>query len=131
MQELLRHYRASEEPKSHRSRGSRESTPTETNTLFLELPYDIQSVVRPYLDSKFQLQTLPLRATGVIFKPDMSFRRWLASWMRQLIENHASGMLAFLWYTGTGCRMQNALHFSPECQQNAKKLGVVPLYSLH
>ncbi len=91
-QELLRHYGTAEEPTTHRSRGSRESTPTETNTLFLELPADIQNVVRPYLDSKFQLQSSALRASGVIFKPDMSFRRWLASWMRQLTEHHASGL---------------------------------------
>ena len=94
-QELLRHYGMSEEPATiaHRSRGSREGTPTETNTLFLHLPSDIQNVARPYLDSKFQLQSNTLRATGVIFKPDMSFRRWLASWMRQLTEHHASGLL--------------------------------------
>ena len=76
---------------SHRSRGSREGTPTETNTLFLGLPPDIQNVARPYLDSKFQLQSNSLQASGVLFKPHMSFRRWLASWMRQLTEHHASG----------------------------------------
>lgn len=93
MQELLRNYGMSEEPVTHRSRGSREGTPTETNTLFLHLPADIQNVARPYLDSKFQLQSNTLRATGVIFNPEMSFRRWLACWMRQLTEHHASGLL--------------------------------------
>ncbi|KAL3137629.1 hypothetical protein ABBQ38_004906 [Trebouxia sp. C0009 RCD-2024] len=92
IQELLRHYGVSEEPVTHKSRGSREGTPTETNTLFLHLPPDIQNVARPYLDSKFQLQSNSLRASGVIFTPEMSFRRWLASWMRQLTEHHASGV---------------------------------------
>ncbi len=90
-QEVLKHYGIAEEPTSHRSRGSRESTPTETNTLFIELPEEVQNVVRPYLDSKFQLQGGTLLAPGIIIRPDMTFRRWLTSWMRQLTGLHASG----------------------------------------
>ena len=90
-QEVLKHYGTAEEPASHRSRGSRESSPTETNTLFIELPEEVQNVVRPYLDSKFQLQGSTLLAPGVVIRPDMTFRRWLTSWMRQLTGLHASG----------------------------------------
>jgi len=88
---VLKHYGTAEEPTSHRSRGSRESTPTETNTLFIELPEEVQNVVRPYLDSKFQLQGSTLLAPGIVIRPDMTFRRWLTSWMRQLTGLHASG----------------------------------------
>ncbi len=48
-------------------------------------------MVRPYLDSKFQLQGGTLLAPGVIIRPDMTFRRWLTSWMRHLTGLHASG----------------------------------------
>lgn len=97
MQELLRHYGASEEQAAGSRRGSRESTPTETNTLFLELPVVIQDVVRPYLDSKFQLASSATSAKGTIFTPDMSFRRWLYLWMRQLVVHYASGEVCPHW----------------------------------
>lgn len=93
LQELLRHYGATEEAPTNNRRGSRESTPTETNKLFLDLPSDIQDVVRPYLESKFQLASSLTSAKGVIFSPDMSFRRWLYQWMRQLVVHFASGLL--------------------------------------
>lgn len=92
VQELLRHYGTTEEPPRNNRRGSRESTPTESNKLFLDLPGHIQDVVRPYLESKFQLASSLTSTEGVIFSPDMSFRRWLYQWMRQLVVHHASGL---------------------------------------
>ena len=88
---MLRRYGATEQQPALSRRGSRESTPTESNSLFLELPTDIQDVVRPYLESKFQLASTATAAKGVIFLPEISFRRWLYLWMRQLVVHYASG----------------------------------------
>lgn len=96
LQELLRRYGATEQQPAPSRRSSRESTPTESNSLFLELPTDIQDVVRPYLESKFQLASTATAAKGVIFLPEISFRRWLYLWMRQLVVHYASGAFQLL-----------------------------------
>ncbi|KAL0053239.1 hypothetical protein WJX82_003001 [Trebouxia sp. C0006] len=126
IQEVLKHYGTAEEPTSHRSRGSRESTPTETNTLFIELPEEVQNVVRPYLDSKFQLQGGTLLAPGVIIRPDMTFRRWLTSWMRQLTGLHASGELLPMFKACmpvTRCDIQSARFLMPYLLHNVISAG--------
>lgn len=91
VQELLKHYGTAEVQPAASRRGSRESTPTESNMLFLELPSDIQDVVRPYLESKFQLAGNKTSSKGIIFMPAISFRKWLYLWMRHLVVYHSSG----------------------------------------
>lgn len=129
LQELLKRYGTTEESRTHRSRGSRESTPTETNTLFIELPSDIQNVVRPYLDSKFQLHGSTARISGVIIRSDMSFRRWLTSWMRQLTEHHASGMDSVVAFHPKPGHASGHLLLvkSPNDAQRASRLAWLPM----
>lgn len=50
-----------------------------------------QAIVRPYLESKYSVVSSGRRLTGVAFRPDLSFRRWLAMWMEQLVGHYASG----------------------------------------
>ena len=74
----------------------RETTPQpDQNALFSVLPEEIQAIVRPYLDSKFSYRTSGKKMQGTIFRPGSSlpFRRWLALWLTQLIDNHVSGDL--------------------------------------
>ena len=71
---------------------SREATPAGHNELFAQLPEEVRAIVRPYLDSKYSVRSNK-RAAAVVFgsQPGMSFRRWLAMWLQQLIDSYASG----------------------------------------
>ena len=71
--------------------GTAASAP-ENNSLFRVLPEDIQSVIRPYLDSKFELISSGTVHQGVVFGsvPDMPFGMWLYRWMVQM-KQHMSG----------------------------------------
>ncbi|KAL0029509.1 hypothetical protein WJX79_000191 [Trebouxia sp. C0005] len=101
IQEVLKHYGTAEEPTSH-------------------------SVVRPYLDSKFQLQGGTSLAPGVIIRPDMTFRRWLTSWMRQVTGLHASGELLPMFKACmpvTRCDIQSARFLMPYLLHNVISAG--------
>lgn len=121
IQELLRHYSqaeglqelaaqaqaqggGSEGRGQQRQRGSREVSPAATagpsgagavegNLLFAALAGEVQAIVRPYLDSKYQIRGVGHRPLGIVFGslPDLSFRRWLFLWLSQLVQHHASG----------------------------------------
>ncbi|KAI3426356.1 hypothetical protein D9Q98_008728 [Chlorella vulgaris] len=74
---------------------SREATPAgaEGNLLFAALAPEVQAIVRPYLDSKYQIRGIVTRPQGTLFgsQPAMSFRKWLFLWLSQLVHHHASG----------------------------------------
>ena len=62
----------------------------------------LQAIVRPYLDSKYQIRGIVQRPLGTLFGslPGMSFRKWLFLWLSQLVQHHASGAprwLALPW----------------------------------
>lgn len=81
----------------------RSATPqAEANALFCVLPAEVQAIVRPYLDSKFQYRATGKKIEGVIFKSGLSFRRWLAVWLTQLIDQHVSGKLFLYMESSTG-----------------------------
>jgi hypothetical protein len=65
----------------------------DSNLLFTILPAEVQAIVRPYLDSKFQYKATGKKVQGVIFRQNtgLSYRRWLALWLTQLIDTHVSG----------------------------------------
>lgn len=92
LQELLRNYAHPEvpDPPGSGSRGTQQD-----NELFALLSPDAQALVSPYLKSNYTLMGISGIARRVIFSSDSgaSFRRWLNTWLRQLIEHHASGMI--------------------------------------
>jgi len=53
----------------------------------------LQALVQPYLDSRFLVQPREKTNPGLVFKRGISFRSWLSSWLRQLIDNYAKGAL--------------------------------------
>ena len=62
------------------------------NTVFTQLPEDVRTLVKPYLDSRYVLQVHNVMPPAVVFTASgLSFRRWLYSWLRTLIENFADG----------------------------------------
>lgn len=78
--------------------------PRAGNPLYERLPEDTRRVVRPYLDSKYELRSARAKPLlGAVFGGDsiggaaggggggLSFRRWLYLWMKQLVDNHATG----------------------------------------
>lgn len=56
----------------------------------------LQAIVRPYLDSKYQIRGIVQRPLGTLFGSagGMSFRKWLFLWLSQLVQHHASGAAA-------------------------------------
>ena len=61
----------------------------------------LQAIVRPYLESKYSVLSTGRRGTGVVFKPSISFRRWMSMWMEQMVQHFASGGLHgcnAMWY---------------------------------
>lgn len=65
------------------------SAPSTYNTPAAPCPR--QAIVRPYLDSKYQIKGIVQRPLGTLFSPGMSFRKWLFLWLSQLVQHHASG----------------------------------------
>lgn len=81
----------------HRSTTPQLGAP-DSNLLFTLLPVEVQAIVRPYLDSKFSYRATAKKIQGVIFRQNagLSYRRWLALWLTQLIDTHVSGKLNIL-----------------------------------
>jgi serine/threonine-protein kinase ATR len=66
----------------------------DSNLLFTVLPAEVQAIIRPYLDSKFSYKATGKKVQGVIFRPvGLTYRRWLALWLTQLIDTHVSGKI--------------------------------------
>lgn len=84
MQKLLYHYGRTAEPQEEASSGH-------GNVLFAALSQDVQALVQPYLDSRYTVTGLPQLNMAVYFTSGIPFWRWLHSWLRQLVENFASG----------------------------------------
>ena len=79
-------------PSGRKETRKRSATPQpESNALYGVLPAEIQAIVRPYLDSKFSYRATGKKIDGVIYKAGLSFRRWLAIWLTQLIDQHIFG----------------------------------------
>ena len=76
-QELLR---TCGKPKGHAS-----------NTLLEQMAADVQPLLRPYLESKYALKSVARQPEGVVFSPDLGFRRWLSRWMKQMVAYYATG----------------------------------------
>ena len=51
----------------------------------------LQAIVRPYLNSKYQLRGIAERPGGTLFRTGLSFRKWIFNWLAQLMQRHASG----------------------------------------
>ncbi|KAL5978485.1 hypothetical protein ACLOJK_029602 [Asimina triloba] len=76
----------------------------------------VKEIIAPCLTSRFQLPNVAdLTSVGPIYKPTMSFRRWIYSWIRKLTV-HASGSRAGIF---NACRgivrhdMQTAMYLLP------------------
>ncbi|PSC70468.1 serine threonine-kinase ATR isoform X1 [Micractinium conductrix] len=111
IQELLRHCRAAQGvvelaaaaaeragsgASAGQQRRSREATPADSaddNLLFSALEAEVQAIVRPYLNSKYQLRGIAERPGGTLFRTGLSFRKWIFNWLAQLMQRHASGEL--------------------------------------
>ena len=94
MQELLREYGQPTRNRQSRGRGSRESSPAHENTLYAVLPQDVKALVQPYMDSKYALKGgSGTVVSGLVYTSELeiSFRKWLHVWLRQLVDTHASG----------------------------------------
>ncbi|GAB4817356.1 hypothetical protein N2152v2_004402 [Parachlorella kessleri] len=96
IQELLKHYARHDELARHslvatEGQRSREGTPVDGNALFNALPQEVQAIVRPYLESKYSVLSTGRRGMGVVFKPSISFRRWMSMWMEQMVQHFVSG----------------------------------------
>ena len=80
----------------HTSAAPRSESPhADSNALFSLLPDEIQALVRPYLYSRYSIQTTKRRFSngGVIFYPGITFRRWIGLWLTQLIDEHCCGKM--------------------------------------
>ena len=90
LQELLKHYGV----ESSETLAGTEDDIRQRNAVFMQLPEDVQTLVKPYLDSRFYLENSNVMPKAVVFVVNgSSFRRWLYSWLRTLIENFAEGKL--------------------------------------
>lgn len=90
MQELLRHYGESGRTEEE----ERSASPSRGNTLFALLPADVQALVQPFLDSRFTVTGFATPNMDLVFtSAGIPFSRWLCNWLRQLIDNFASGVL--------------------------------------
>lgn len=68
------------------------------NTILAQLPEDVQTLVKPYLESRFYLENSNVMPKVVVFTANgSSFRRWLYTWLRTLIENFAEGTFQILF----------------------------------
>ena len=94
-QELLKYY-AKPEAMAATPSGSRGTQ--QGNELFAALSGGVQALVSPYLHSSYTLTRSSGVARKVLFSSDSgaSFRRWLSTWLRQIIEHHSSGNMQAL-----------------------------------
>ncbi len=51
----------------------------------------MQPLLRPYLESKYALKSVARQPEGIVFSPDVGFRRWLSRWMKQMVAYYATG----------------------------------------
>ncbi|KAK9807336.1 hypothetical protein WJX73_002849 [Symbiochloris irregularis] len=91
IQELLKHY-ANPEGLTVDSAESIGGTQSD-NELYRLLAPDVQALVCPYLTSRYTLTGTTRLSRRVVFNSELgaSFRRWLSTWLRLLIEHHTSG----------------------------------------
>ncbi|XP_050363920.1 serine/threonine-protein kinase ATR [Argentina anserina] len=82
----------------------------------------VKEIIAPYLSSRFQLPNVADPAfAGPIYRPSMSFRRWIFFWIRKL-TTHATGSRARIF---NACRgivrqdMQTAIYLLPYLVLNA------------
>lgn len=82
----------------------------------------VKEIIAPYLSSRFQLPNVADPAfVGPIYRPSMSFRRWIFFWIRKLTA-HATGSRARIF---NACRgivrqdMQTAIYLLPYLVLNA------------
>ncbi|XP_058072546.1 serine/threonine-protein kinase ATR isoform X2 [Magnolia sinica] len=82
----------------------------------------VKEIIAPCLTSRFQLPNVAdLTSVGPIYRPSMSFRRWIFSWIRKLTV-HATGSRAGIF---NACRgivrhdMQTAMYLLPYLVLNA------------
>lgn len=82
----------------------------------------IKEIIAPCLTSRFQLPNVSDSAsTGPIYRPSMSFRRWIFFWIRKLTV-HATGSRASIFNSCRGIvrhDMQTALYLLPYLVLNA------------
>ncbi|KAJ8766984.1 hypothetical protein K2173_012493 [Erythroxylum novogranatense] len=86
----------------------------------------VKEIIAPCLTSRFQLPNVAdSTSTGPIYRPSMSFRRWIFSWIRKLTA-HATGSRASIF---NACRgivrhdMQVAVYLLPYLVLNAVCYG--------
>lgn len=87
----------------------------------------IKDIIAPCLTSRFQLPNVAdSTSLGAIYKPNMSFRRWIFFWIRKL-TSHATGSRASIF---NACRgivrhdMQTAMYLLPYLVLNAVCHGI-------
>ena len=76
-----------------------------SNTLLEQMAADVQPLLRPYLESKYALKSVARQPQGIVFSPDLGFRRWLSRWMKQMVAYYATG-----WHTAQTCLTTAADH---------------------
>ena len=93
MQELLKHYANPEGLASSSAPSTTSHSQEPENELYRLLAPDVQALVSPYLNSRYTLTGTTRLSRRVVFNSELgaSFRRWLSTWLRLLIEHHTSG----------------------------------------
>ena len=69
----------------------------------------MQPLLRPYLESKYALKSVARQPEGIVFSPDLGFRRWLSRWMKQMVAYYATG-----GHTAQACPTTAAHQAAPE-----------------
>nr|XP_019067489.1 serine/threonine-protein kinase ATR isoform X2 [Solanum lycopersicum] len=82
----------------------------------------VKEIIAPCLTSRFQLPSVSdSTSSGPIYRPSMSFRRWIFFWIRKLTA-HATGSRASIFYACRGIvrhDMQIAMYLLPYLVLNA------------
>ncbi|PHT64079.1 Serine/threonine-protein kinase ATR [Capsicum annuum] len=82
----------------------------------------VKEIIAPCLTSRFQLPSMSdSTSSGPIYRPSMSFRRWIFFWIRKLTA-HATGSRASIFYACRGIvrhDMQIAMYLLPYLVLNA------------